>query len=356
MLHSARITILAVVALGAAVACGGSSESFGDDSIGEGTEALTLKSYPYNRPKQSHADLCVALKDKNGLRAAPLRYADGTGTGHGIADVLLEPTPGSRTIVCPKGYARFDAREFVETPAGRKMLFHRGGWGYVGGDGGGVRYGHVVIDDLDASTAVRWDSKQDAFVPAPLAPWTTSAMEGPQANGSACEGPLVTYRTQVAPIPDGLRYLGSTPWNVTSYKNYGDAAWMGGKPGDPKYTMLSWSWINVQGGGVARALVGDGKPFYRCKDVRSIKLFTVDKPTWALVNGKPVEMANDDPNKGHRNGWVQAVYGAIDGGKGKLYGWMTYAHQECTTGIDRDANGKPSCAAGSKAAVYHLVR
>ncbi len=350
----ARAIGVAIVVALALVACGDAATEAG---LGESSSALTLKSYPFDRPKQSHADLCAPIApDAQGNRIAPLRFADGTVTGHAIADFVLQPTPGSRTIVCPAGFARLDAREILDTPGGRPMMFHRGGWGYTGGDGGAVRYGHVLVSDLDAAGAVKWDKDQKKFVPAKLEPWTTSAMEGDTANGARCDGPFAEYRVKVAPVPDALRYLGSTPWNVTSYKNYGDAAFDPESDGTIAYTMLSWSWIDVQGGGVARALVDDGAKFHRCKDVRSKRFFTYDKATWRLENGKPVELPDGDPTKGHRNGWVQAVYGAVDGGKGRVFGWMTYAHQECTTGIARDAKGQPACAAGSPAAVFHLVR
>jgi hypothetical protein len=351
---SARLGAAVVLGLSLA-ACSDAAPS--DEATGASSSALTLKSYPYDRPKQSHADLCAPIvADAKGNRIAPLRFADGTVTGHAIADFALQPTPGSRTIICPAGYARLDAREILETPNGRPMLFHRGGWGYVGGDGGGVRYGNVLVSDLEASHAVKWDKQKGAFVPAKLEPWTTPAMEGETGNGAACKGPFVDYETKVEAVPDTLRYLGSTPWNVTSYKNYGDAAVDPEGDGTIKYTMLSWSWIDVQGGGVARAVVADGARFHRCKDVRSKRFFTYDKATWRLENGKPVEIPEGDPTKGHRNGWVQAVYGAIDGGKGRVFGWMTYAHQECTTGIARDAKGQPACASGSPAPVLHLVR
>ena len=88
------------------------------------------------------------------------------------------------------------------------------------------------------------------------------------------------------------------------------------------YTLLSWSWVNVQGGGVARGLMEDDATFRRCTDVPSIKLQTV---------------VDSDGRK--TNGWVQAIYGATKSGAGVVYGWTVYAHQY-----------------GSQPVVQHLVR
>jgi hypothetical protein len=75
--------------------------------------------------------------------------------------------------------------------------------------------------------------------------------------------------------------------------------------------MLTWSWINVHGGGVARALVGDGERFFRCADVPAIRLASV------------ADTRDKTPT-----GWVEAVYGAIRaGGAQRLYGWIVSAHR-----------------------------
>jgi hypothetical protein len=75
--------------------------------------------------------------------------------------------------------------------------------------------------------------------------------------------------------------------------------------------LLEWSWINVRGGGVARALVRNGDKFYRCADVPPIQLLSVT-----------------DAQSKTPTGWVEAVYGAIrTGGGGWLYGWIVSAHR-----------------------------
>ena len=115
-------------------------------------------------------------------------------------------------------------------------------------------------------------------------------------------------------IPDDMRYLNSAQTGAIRYAIYGDPSEDLGPAADRargiRYTMLTWSWINTRGGGVARALVKDGAEFRRCTDVPAIRLSSVsDAPTKAVT------------------GWVEAVYGAIRSGDGLLYGWIVAQHR-----------------------------
>jgi hypothetical protein len=123
-----------------------------------------------------------------------------------------------------------------------------------------------------------------------------------------------------------MKYLNTAGTAATPYAIYGDPSEDLGLASDRsrgiRYTMLTWSWINTRGGGVARALVADGSPFYLCGDVPPIRLASVADPK----------------NVSAITGWVEAAYGAIPAGKDTwLYGWLVTAHQH-----------------GSDASVQHL--
>lgn len=137
---------------------------------------------------------------------------------------LVYADPGSHGS-CKNGQVRLDAREIVTANdpdrPGEKihLVFHRGGYGYK--DAGSVKYGHVGIGDL----------------------------------------------THVSTERNGI--------------NYGDPGFDQGAPGVRglvHYTDLSWSWINVHGGGVLRALLKEGDDFARCDGVPSIVLNSVNDP------------------------------------------------------------------------------
>jgi hypothetical protein len=146
------------------------------------------------------------------------------------------------------------------------------------------------------------------------APWSGKGQQA--GNGAAC-AVLASrpYTVAVQSIPGDMKYLNSARTRAIPYAIYGDPSEDLGPPADRargiKYTMLTWSWINVRGGGVARALIRDGDVFYPCTDVPPIRLASVA-----------------DAKTQRRTGWVEAVYGAIrTGDRQLLYGWTVSAHR-----------------------------
>lgn len=274
----------------------------------------------FNNDDQSHADFCVKLKKP----AVDLRYADGKPSGITLTQDILIPQPGSG-VWCPTpGMARLDAREFVTAKDGSKMLFHRGGWGFAGNDpASAVHYGHILVSDIDnvGLKFVRSDSARHLpgipagqWVAAPTEPWPGKGQQ--DGNGSACRARSTEPSiVSVHSIPPDMNYLNSAQTATIPYAIYGDPPESLGPQADRargvKYTMMEWSWINVRGGGVARALVGNGDKFYRCTDVPPIRLSSVT-----------------DAQTKTPTGWVEAVYGAIrTGGERWLYGWVVSAHR-----------------------------
>ena len=274
----------------------------------------------FNNDDQSHADFCVRPRSPE----VALRYADGSPSGFVLTDDILVPQPGNG-VSCPeRGMARLDAREIVVAENGEKMLFHRGGWGFAGNDpGSAVHYGHVLLSDIDSSgykyersdpATRRQGAPRGRWVTAATEPWVGEGQK--RGNGTACaalapEPEIVSVQS----IPGDMRYLNTAQTTTISYAIYGDPSEDLGPPADRargiKYTMLTWSWINVRGGGVARALVEDGDDFYRCTDVPPIRLAAV------------ADVETKAPT-----GWVEAVYGAIRAGDGRrLYGWIVSSHR-----------------------------
>ena len=274
----------------------------------------------FNNPDQSHADFCVRLKKPT----VALRYADGTPSGFSLTEDILVPQPGNG-VWCPeRGMARLDARELVVAADGGAMFFHRGGWGFAGNDpGSAVHYGHVLASDIDTigykyvrtAPAARLEgAPAGRWVAAPTAPWPGKGQQ--DGNGTSC-GALSSepYTVSVQSIPGDMKYLNTAQTHAIPYTIYGDPSEDLGPPADRsrgiKYTMLTWSWINVRGGGVARALIRNGENFYRCTDVPPIRLAAVADAQTKIPTG-----------------WVEAVYGAIRTGDRRwLYGWTVSAHR-----------------------------
>jgi len=294
--------------------------------------ALTVDQLPatggykgvFNNHDQSHADFCVRLRKPS----VPLRYPDGTPSGFTLSAGILEPQGGSGGVWCPeRGMARLDAREIVQAADGEVMIFHRGGWGFVGDDPlGAVHYGHLLASDIDSVGLkfVRSDSvgrlpgtPRGTWVPAPTRPWSGKGQQA--GNGTRCNAPSTPLKVRVRSIPADMNYLNSAQTSTIPYAIYGSPSTDLGPLADRargiKYTLLEWSWINVRGGGVARALVKDGSEFYPCADVPPILLASVS-----------------DAKTKRKTGWVQAVYGAIptDVGENVLFGWIVSAHRHGT--------------------------
>lgn len=328
----ARVAPLIVLALGCS-----SGRRAGDvprDAVAQTAPRSPVGGYTgrFNNDDQGHADFCVKLKSP----LVALRYADGTPSGFTLTDDILVPAPGNG-VSCPsRGMARLDAREFVIAADGRAMLFHRGGWGFAGNDpASAVHYGHVLVSDLDSvgfkfvrsiPMGQRNGASGGRWVAAPTEPWTGKGQQA--GNGAACRALAPQPDTaSVQSIPGDMKYLNTAQTAAIPYAIYGDPSEDLGPPADRargiKYTMLTWSWINVRGGGVARALIRDGDAFYPCTDVPPIRLASVA-----------------DAKTQRRTGWVEAIYGAIrTGNRHLLYGWTVSAHRH-----------------GSDPVVHHLRR
>jgi hypothetical protein len=237
----------------------------------------------YDAPGQRHDNVCANPAGPS----LNLRYLDGSPTGFTLSNALAF-ADGS----CATGQIRLDLHEVVSLPNNTgALVFHRGGNGYV--DAENVKYGQVLVSDLAGALPNPVPSGGGRGDPCPL------------ANGRN------RYAVSVQSIPAPMKY--KTPAQAggnnagASYLHYGDPASDQGSRHDIHYSTLTWSWVDVSGGGHNRALLAPGQIVQRC-DVKAIRRDAWD-PTGAV------------------DGWVIARYVRTSMGGAALYGWMVWEHE-----------------------------
>ena len=268
------------------------SVASGKRPVGSTTEPASR----YDAGGQTHDDVCATPK----LSPLALRYLGGDPTGFQLTSGLAFTGSGG----CQTGLIRLDVHEVVDSSAGA-LVFHRGGSGYV--DAENVRYGQVLVSELNGP------------LPNPV--------PSGGGRGAPCNTLLPqAYQTAVQPIPSDMKY--KSPADAggnnagASYLHYGDPAAQQGDQNPQKYSAdptqqihystLTWSWIDVSGGGHNRVLLAPGQDIRLC-DVQEIR-----RDSWA-----PSSVAPD----GQVNGWVIARYVQTQVGTGPpLYGWMVWQH------------------------------
>jgi len=244
------------------------------------TALATVPADRFNGPGQGHSDVCVRLASPFAL----LRYADGTPTGFELSRRLVFENRD-----CALGRVRIDLHERIPTDRG-PLVFHRGGLGYA--DAQNVKYGGLLTDDIDSR------------LPRPRRPGG--------GRGSAVRlADDVPYRLAIRSVPRRMKYKRpqDTPKHSNagaSFLHYGDPGADQGDREDVHYTYLTWSWVDVQGGGMVRALLAPNQVIRLC-DV------------------EPIAMKSWD-HDGHRNGTVTARYVRAFVGRCPLHGWILWSH------------------------------
>jgi hypothetical protein len=109
------------------------------------------------------------------------------------------------------------------------------------------------------------------------------------------------YRVTPEDIASEQRYRGPLTGRWYTYSVYGRSV------GAARFALMTWSWIDVEGGGIARAAVAEGGLFYPA-DVHAISLAS------SSGEGQPA------------NGTVTVRYGYVFNGSAKIYGWMVTSH------------------------------
>ena len=186
----------------------------------------------FNAPGQSHNNVFVSPR----IDRVPLRYPDFSKTGFVLQRSRLRYQAGRR----PDGQLRLDLHERLATPDGD--LFHRGGFGYV--DGENVKYGHVSV--------ARSCSAHCAPGPLGRRTWGTKSR---RAGAAVTPGYLIRVRQ----IPNAMLYKrpSDPPAGQTKvgseWMHYADPGSGQGDRHDIHYSVMTWSWLNVRGGGINRA-------------------------------------------------------------------------------------------------------
>jgi hypothetical protein len=261
---------------------------------------------------------CVSLKNPS----APLRYADfspiSASGGYRVYNSWsYDGAYNLETGFCQPGQVRLDAHELLQTTQGRVYL-HKGGQGYAQSR---VPYGHLWIGDLlDGVTPQRPESEPpENGIPSAIP--GTNSWDSTRRNGRGCT-PTGTYNYRMHITAQGTaEELPATwqykPYQTSSrYNKYADAG-AEQSEGTEHYAYLLWSWLHKgdgvttsPGGGMVRALIKEGQPFYRC-GVESI-----DSIAYA-------------PNSNTEVGRVTAIYGKTRASEGGpwVYGWTIHSHR-----------------------------
>jgi hypothetical protein len=249
--------------------------------------AATDRSETFDAPGQKHTNLCARLASS----PASLRFPDGTANGFSVSNGLaFESGP------CTAGTVRIDFHETIPSPLG-PLVFHRGGSGYV--DAQNVKYGELPASALAGDLPAPWPSSGGRGAPCRLA-----------------DEPA--YEARVRSIPSEMKY--KRPQDVPSgntsgatFMHYGDPGADQGDRRDIHYSYLTWSWVNVSGGGMVRTLIAPGAVMRAC-DVAPITMSSWDK-------------------QGAVNGRVTARYVRIVAGNCPLYGWVAWTHELFGDGV-----------------------
>jgi hypothetical protein len=229
-------------------------------------------------PGATHADdQCVELeKNKAVLRdieGNPLRNSDSS-------EITITPNTKSETCKASgKNGVQITGIESVATGSGLTLYYSWSGLSNTSQESG-----FIAATEFDtAPTSVRADSGKRA---------ETGELNGEPAPLPAGEP---HYRIVSAAIPLAQGYFGGNHWYT--YAPYG-------LPGccNSHFSLMTWSWIDVPGGGIARANVAEGAYFYP-----------------STVPFKRLTSAN---TKHEPNGEVTAIYGKVYSGGETVWGWM----------------------------------
>jgi hypothetical protein len=148
--------------------------------------------------------------------------------------------------------------------------------------------GHVAANDLAKKPAIKPSSRR--------------------CTENECNGryaPIkrgVVYSIQPVDIPHDLYYFAPRTKVYHPVYRYGQPDNLGTNVIARDLTIMSWSWINQAGGGIARAMIPRGGAFHPA-NVEPITTNTFDK-------------------SGNENGSITAMYGYYHNGSQRLYGWV----------------------------------
>jgi len=151
---------------------------------------------------------------------------------------------------------------------------------------------------------------------------SSPVLDGADAAGNGAAAPPApgepVYRVAPVDIAFAQRYAGASARQWYTYSVYGRPV------GGAGYALMSWSWVNVAGGGIARAAVSEGELFHPA-NVQAITLASsagTGFPPGLRTGSAPANLTASAP----ANGTVTARYGYVSDGAERVYGWMVTSH------------------------------
>ena len=177
---------------------------------------------------------------------------------------------------------------------------------------GGQSPGFIAAGELASAPALNGADAAGNGAPAPPAPGEPAYAITPQdiAHEQRYEGPTHPGPTHRGPTHPGPTHPGSGSWYT--YSVYGRPV------GGARFALMTWSWIDVAGGGIARAAVAEGELFH---------------PS----NVEPITLATSAGAGQPANGAVTARYGYVEDDVQRVYGWMVSSHTFGETCFDHMA-------------------
>lgn len=221
----------------------------------------------YDKPGVTHNEQCLAT-----ATGGPVAVRDAEGNRLRSDSGPLNDPPEARETCARQAGVRLEGIESV-TAAGITLYYS---WPF---EHGAQSPGFIAADELAAAPALY------------AADANGNGMAAPPAPGEP------VYRIAPEKIEFEQRYRGPSTRSWYTYSVYGLPV------GAASFALMSWSWVDVAGGGIARAAVAAGALFHPA-DVQPITLAS------AGGEGQP------------SNGTVTARYGYVDSGIERLYGWM----------------------------------
>lgn len=210
----------------------------------------------YDKAGVEHNEQCI--KTTSGKRVV-VRGVNGKQL-HAAAGALTDPPEKTETCKSAAG-VRIQGIEAVK--AGGMTMYYT--WPFEKGE---QSPGFVAASELESSPSVNI-----AY-----------------AHGNGASAPLGAepyYKIAPAKIETEQGYKGGETWYT--YSVYGEPV------GGAKFALMTWSWINVSGGGIARAAVEEGESFY-------------------AANVRPIT-ENSYNKAGAADGTVTARYGMVNSGE-----------------------------------------
>jgi len=256
--------------------------------------AAELPSALYDKPGVIHNEQCVHSTDD---QPVPVRDLEGNPL-ETYGGAVSDPMQQGETCALAPGVRL----EGIESLSGGGLAMY-----YSWPLEGGLQFpGFIAAGELASQPALDPADAAGNGAPAPPAPGEPVYAIVPQdiAHEQRYEGPAGTPARRRRARPGAGRWY--------TYSVYGRPV------GGARFALMTWSWVDVSGGGIARAAVSQGELFHPA-DVSPISLYT------SAGAGQPA------------NGEVTARYGYVWDGVQRVYGWMVVSHTFGETCFDHMA-------------------